>query len=393
MKGSKYLSELINLEGLCINALNIIKAPTGSGKTYFALNELPKHCFNTTYNAVYLIDTINGKEQILKNYNARPATYRWIQDMSEDGLWFCDNKQVVIMTYAKFGFILSKQLEFYNRFKYIVCDELHKLIDFSHYQKSINLHGLAKEGIESAIRNNSTIVLALTATPQKVYNYFNGEKYQVPINSEELRHYETNRIEYFSDLFRLIKELDQTKTGLCYTGRIHNMNEASATAVSAGLKPLAFWSINNEDHLMSAEQLRVRSIVLNEYSIPPEYNFLIINSSSETSIKIKSPVDYVIVNNSNKDIQTQVRGRVNNDLDVLYLPSDSAPVIEVPDGFLGRKLFTEDKEQLCKELGLHNKNGRLYKWRGIKDKLLSQGYEIKDGRLANYRYSIINPKE
>ena len=133
--------------------------------------------------------------------------------------------------------------------------------------------------------------------------------------------------------------------------------------------------------------------MLNEFSIPSEYNLLIINSSSETSIKIKSPVDYVIVNNINKDIQTQVRGRIDHDLNTLYLPSDSAPIIEVPDGFLGRKLFRENKEELSKILGLHNKNGRLCKWPAIKKRLLEQNYEIEEGRKANYRYAIINSKE
>ena len=41
MRGSKHLSELIDLSALKIDALNIVKAPTGSGKTYFALTAIP----------------------------------------------------------------------------------------------------------------------------------------------------------------------------------------------------------------------------------------------------------------------------------------------------------------------------------------------------------------
>lgn len=44
---------------------------TGSGKTYFALHEISSLCQNALHQAVYLIDTINGKEQILRNYNAK----------------------------------------------------------------------------------------------------------------------------------------------------------------------------------------------------------------------------------------------------------------------------------------------------------------------------------
>ena len=41
MKGTKYLSELVDCSALQKGQLNVIKAPTGSGKTYFALNYIP----------------------------------------------------------------------------------------------------------------------------------------------------------------------------------------------------------------------------------------------------------------------------------------------------------------------------------------------------------------
>ena len=69
-------------------------------------------------------------------------------------------------------------------------------------------------------------------------------------------------------------------------------------ALRAGLSPVCIWSIKNEAYTMTEEQLAVRDSILQEYKIPDAYNFLIINSSSETSIKIKSPVDYVIVNST-----------------------------------------------------------------------------------------------
>ena len=50
--------------------LNIIKSPTGSGKSYFALTAIPQTLTDATHRLVYLIDTINGKEQILNNYHA-----------------------------------------------------------------------------------------------------------------------------------------------------------------------------------------------------------------------------------------------------------------------------------------------------------------------------------
>lgn len=54
---------------------------------------------------------------------------------------------------------------------------------------------------------------------------------------------------------------------------------------------------------MTEEQQTARETILRYWKIPEEYNLLIINSSSETSIKIKSAVDYVIVDNTNPDTQ------------------------------------------------------------------------------------------
>ena len=74
MKGSKYLSEMVDAAMLKRDRLNIIKAPTGSGKTYFALTHIPNLTRDAIHNVVYLIDTINGKEQIV--HHAQPIEYK-----------------------------------------------------------------------------------------------------------------------------------------------------------------------------------------------------------------------------------------------------------------------------------------------------------------------------
>ena len=83
IKGTKYLSELVQMNLLQKNKLNIIKAPTGSGKTYFALTALPSTVEKSDRKIVYLIDTINGKQQILQNYNAKPIYSCWVSDVQD----------------------------------------------------------------------------------------------------------------------------------------------------------------------------------------------------------------------------------------------------------------------------------------------------------------------
>ena len=61
--GSKYLSELVSLDMLHKDRLNIIKSPTRSGKSYFALTAIPESIPDAHYKVVYLIDTVNGKHK------------------------------------------------------------------------------------------------------------------------------------------------------------------------------------------------------------------------------------------------------------------------------------------------------------------------------------------
>ena len=132
--------------------------------------------------------------------------------------------------------------------------------------------------------------------------------------------YEVKETIGYTNLISVLDRVDIGTVGLCYISRIRAMIEFEKIAKGMGFSPVSIWSINNPDHHMSEAQLEARRSILEEWVIPSQYDLLIINSSSETSLKIKSHVDYVIVNSSNSDTQTQVRGRVNGDLQTLYLP-------------------------------------------------------------------------
>ena len=103
MKDKKYLSELVDEQAFLKRKLNIIRSPPGSGKTFFALNYIPSLSFNALHSVVYLIDTINGQEQILRNYSAISEYWGWAKDIAGDEIWFEDDRHIVILTYAKFG--------------------------------------------------------------------------------------------------------------------------------------------------------------------------------------------------------------------------------------------------------------------------------------------------
>lgn len=74
-----------------------------------------------------MIDTINGKEQILQNYNARPLYRMWeteLDGINFDNDMFETDRRIVIITYAKFGVLLDRDPDFHKHFDYIICDEL-----------------------------------------------------------------------------------------------------------------------------------------------------------------------------------------------------------------------------------------------------------------------------
>ena len=391
MKGSKYLSELVDVSSLKKDKLNIIRAPTGSGKTYFALNHIPNLTHNAVHDTVYLIDTINGKEQILRNYNAVSEYYGWAKEVDADAMWFYDDKRIVILTYAKFGYLSQRYTDFHANFDYIICDELHSLIAFQNFSQKPNLHSIALMMLKSAVRNNRTTVIALSATPRKMMDSFEGEYYELPIDQDDLLHYDVEEIIPYRDLFSVLSSSDPSETGICYIPRITMMMGVEQDARNMGLRPISIWSVRNSEHPMSEEQLAARDSILQDFNIPAAYNLLIINASSETSLKIKSPVDYVIVACSDVDTQVQVRGRVNSDLKRLYLPATKTDPIELPDKFLGVRLFTPDKSALCDFVNLKNPYNRPYRWPTVKDLLIENDYSISEGR-ENYRRFVVITK-
>lgn len=391
MVGNKYLSELIDVSSLQKGKLNIIKSPTGSGKTYFALQHIPTLAEDAIHDVVYLIDTINGKEQIIQNYNAISEYRNWSKEVDADGHWFDPNKNVVVITYAKFGVLIEKYPSFYENFSYIICDEIHSLLKFQYFSSQPNYHSVARAGLERAVKNGSSIVIALTATPDTIRKEFSAPTVEIPIDQTELIHYEVGKIVGYSNLDDVLSEVEIGSVGLCYISRISQMKAFEEQARKAGFSPISIWSINNLEHVMNENQLNVRECILKNFTIPEQYDLLIINSSSETSLKIKSPVDYVIVNSTNSDTQVQVTGRVNSDLKALYIPIEGTPVIHVPQAYIGRKLFTNDKRELISVLNLRNSNNRPIGWPTIKNFLIDNDYFITEGRYNNLRYVIIEP--
>lgn len=389
MLGRKYLSEAVHIDEIESGVLNLVKAPVGAGKTYWALSVLAQEVDNRN-EMLYLIDTNNGKTQIAKNEGVEAYQTAYL-NLLEEGISFWEEQNIVLMTYAKFGSMVSENKDYGSNFKIIVCDEIQNVIRFSYFgqkQEDKPFHEIAKKRLEEITQNQlETKVIGLSATPERAEKEFYAP-YQYITVDEEVRAYEVKETRYYSNLEYLIETIPEGKTGLIYVAHVRKMKQLVQIAEQRGLRAVAIWSIRNTKDPMTEEQDSARNYILDKEELPPAYDIVIINASSETSINIRGQVDYIVIHTTEAEVRTQVRGRFRNDLDLLYLFDSGS--LEVPEEYMEKPLFKSDRERLCAILQAKDKYGRKVAWTTTKKKLEEEGYIISEGRSVNRRYSVIS---
>lgn len=379
---------IIRFKDIQYGKLNIITAPCGSGKTTFVEDKLWKESY--WGDLLYLIDSRNALEAF--KVRGEKKEYR--------GEVYYKHEGITAMTYATFAMLtIHKPNEWWwdDECALIVCDELQSAIKWAKIKQkdgTVNIHEVALAELHKRIKNGARIV-AITATPSSIKKAFANEYFDVPIHGK-LKQYHARDKQDFRSIKELVPLLPADKRGVIYTPHISQMIEIHNALTKRGIASEGFWSISNADHEMSKEQLAIRESVVLNGIIPDNIQVLLINASSETGINIKSPVDYVVVNDSNPDTQIQAVGRVRHDLETVYLRDLSPdkftyiPYYAVDEKWLNRPLYVEDKEALCRELIIVDNRGRRYKWPNIRKTLIFSGFNITDGRDKDgRRYSII----
>ena len=395
MKG-KYLSEVININDLGYGCINLINAPCGSGKTTFALNKLVKLTEDTndgwSKNMLYLIDTKNGKEQLLRNGT------EYINSLG-DAYWKIDN--ITVMTYAGYATLCKKapEKDIWKSDAVIVLDELHNCIKYSKWDKN-DIHKTALDLLTARIQQYDNIVIALSATPKVIIDYFenftDSDSGYVRIIEplDEVRHYEDAHTEKYYNLKQILNKIEAGSKGIIYVPHISEINKYQEYLTNKGIRAASFWSVNNTDHPMTQEQISLREYVINNQKIPNNVDVLLINKSCETSINIKSHIDFMIIHSSEEDTQIQARGRYRNDLERLYLYDEDVinEIIIIPDKWINKKLYKSDIVTMIEELNLRDdtrhliKKPTLLKWLKIDGLYTVSEKKIKGGK----RYIIIS---
>jgi hypothetical protein len=379
MKG-KYLSDCFEIidydDGDCeveidikLGCINLIAAGCGAGKTTFIKNVISK-----AYDDIlFLIDTRVGAEQLIDEMQGYDIT---------------------VMTYAQYAMMVQHHPE-NDRWEYgsctIICDEFHNLINFSKWDNN-SIHKLANDLIFTRFFHNDCIVLALSATPDVIFYEYGSLVHEIVIN-EEIMHYETYDVEYYSNIFHIIKNIHPGERGIIYVPRITQIIKVEEHLRNMGIKVSSIWSKNNEQYWLSEEQVAVREYVIKNRKVPDNIDVLIINKSCETCISIYNNIDFMIIHSTIPDTQEQARGRFRGDLKILYLLDKEEPdcfaELNLEGKWLSKKLYKQDKETLCQELNFRDNRNRLIGWNTIKKILIDNGYIVSDKKNDNVRFSII----
>lgn len=344
---------------------------------------------SSPYKVLYLIDTTAGCQRIANEKSMILPHPFYCDDTVEERVFTeTDKTKIVVATYARFGVWCNKHPGFADHFEIIVCDEVHNLVQFSTFGEESNYTAIARESICAAVVRGKTLFVGITATPDYLKK-LRCPQYNVPLDTSVLKHYTVKETVYYASINQLMQRLPVTKRGALYVPRITQMNECADIARECGHNPICLWSPANEQHIMSKEQIDVRVHLLEFEEVLPQYDLLIINASCETAINIRSHMDYFIVHNINPTHIEQARGRYRGDLDTLYLLDKDKGIVYIPEKYLNRKLTSEDKSELIKDLFIKNDKGRFIPWSQLSQMITDSGYTFSVGRSDNRPYTII----
>lgn len=321
----KYLSEVINCDDFEDGKLNLITAGCGAGKTTFALEKLIEYFEFEPGGVLYLIDTVAGKEQILKHKNTQRFSYEWMDIIPDSFGWNPAVNEVTCMTYACFGSLVKRLGNHWLDFiDVIICDELHNLFHMYQWDKAKkvpdadSLNCWAIDELSHCIFMMHPLVIGLTATPDIIYCKWKCWIKEIePL--EDIRKYENAQTIVYGSLAMQLRSIQKGQKGIVYIPYITQMEKYIELVRSLGFSAEGIWSLNNADHQMTDEQLKLRQHMLDHSELPEDLDILFVNKSFETSINIFGHINFMIVHDYHKAVQIQARGRYRGDLETLYL--------------------------------------------------------------------------
>ena len=385
MRGTKYLSEIMENIELSQDKNNLILAPIGSGKTHYALEVLMS---DKTKKYLYLCDNSNLKNQMLNE----KTTYSTKRD--SDFYKFAPN--VLVMTYKEFGYKILYDIheEYIKQFDLIIADEIHSCVEYSEFNQDRNL----SKSLEFLMIKHDTPIILMTATSYyldqlvKVYPSLCNYNIINLLDNEEIKRYIDKVKLYINNISQIKFYLQQSMDGFkfggmkagIYTKQIKDMITIETMCRDLGLKPICIWSEHNKNG-WNDEQKDFMKYLFDTGKFKDPYNILIFNKAMETGVNIKDDdVDLCIVNSINLTEQIQARGRFRKDINLVVVKTKELAlpemVITLDEKYLNKWMSKEEFEILINSLNIKNAKRQSIGQRAFVKILKNSKYQLKTKR-------------
>ena len=361
----KWLTEIMDEIGIDLTKDNLLIAPIGSGKTYYAINVLMGDQ-NKKY--IYLCDNTNLKNQMLKEEKTRST--------NEDSTICKFAPNILVMTYKEFGMRLlyEPDTNILKNVSLIVADEIHSCIEYSEFNQDRDL----SKAIEYLLIKRPIPVIMFTATDYyldalckrhpalKKFNEINlldRKDIKRYINKVKLYINNKSQIKFYLQQSMEGFEYSGMKCGI-YTKQITDMLDIETQCKEIGLTPICIWSQHNKEYPLNDEQKEFLDYLINTGEIKDPYNVMIFNKSMETGVNVKdNNVDLCIVNSTNPTEQIQSRGRFRKDLNLVVVKTtkETLPplIITLKEDELNKWHTKDELKELCDSLNIRNSRGKL----------------------------------
>lgn len=422
MTGDAYLGEALIYESFKLGFLNLIKAPCGSGKSTAALKTIPDYLHIEPKRCLILINSRAAAESFIADGLA--INYYYDDETLKNS--FTPSDKPTVMTYAYFGAHYKKgdiPIDYYD---YIVCDEIHTINSYIAMARAklskqypwaapweINdmlqiscSNYIAIETIGNLIKKAETWVFALTATVDQLFKNDLAKLGQL-VNevefSQKLRAYEIFCKFDYAEIEPILRAIiPENRKRLFYFHTIKELKKYKQILLECGRAAEAIWSLDNQEK-MDEHALTTRDYVIKEHRFPDDVQDLLINSAYDTSLNIKDElVKEGYFHTNNVDMREQARGRLRQDLEKVgyynrnmkhdnrrqYIEDKicEAIALNVPECYIGVKLFAAEKDCLINELNFPKR------WPSLKKALEEIGYIVENKSTGSKRYSIIRRK-
>lgn len=413
------------------NGVNIIYAPTGSGKTHFIFNNL----FNETNKFIddksigllrfnpnkilYVAPTTMLNDEVLTDISYTTLFGKGsinntkginnFEDMLKE-----NNGNIKVITYAKLGFLLGQDgflKAITDNFSLIIFDEFHDLYRYSNRYDNDD----SEYGYFSILDNldeitSKVLTIGLTATPHAIRQYIKDkgtvkhkttfiitESEQSELMSlKEKEIIECRKIDHILRLMIDKRKLKHNKM-LIYTQKVETEKEYAKILNDKGIKTRILFSPNNKKDTFTTDDKELREYILKEKRLPQDLQCLIINASYECGWNLKDEnINIVLVDSTDETTQKQARSRVRHDIKTLYIKSNNCNFLiddynikfSVLTKYLNKDLTKGLKEELMNVYGrkiIRSTENRIYfdlSWTQFIEQLEFSGYEVINNKVV-----------